>query len=79
MTVHAIQSPDTSPLIQAVHDAQARALNALERVRSAAWDAGLKGNTSHAEEDFEDGIAHECTAAVADLVKLALGVAEVAS
>ena len=58
-------------------EAQERVFDALRRVRAAAWDAGSKGNYSHAAEDNEENIAHEVTAAIADLVKLALGVSEV--
>ena len=79
MTTHTHSVHTGAAVIHPALAAQDRAFDALRRVRAAAWDAGSKGNYSHAAEDNEENIAHEVTAAIADLVKLALGVAEVAS
>lgn len=59
-----------------VFAAQFRASQALEAVRAAAWDAGHRDDS---ESEREARFAADVTAAVADLVHLALGVEEVAS
>ena len=46
---------------------------AVDTLRTMAWDNGISGNTSHAAEDAEENAAHKVSALVAELVVLTLG------
>ena len=79
MSTHT-QSAESAAVIQhPALDLQARIFAGVENLRGLAWDNGVLGNFSHAAEDAEEDAAHKVTALVAELVALALGVAEVAA
>jgi hypothetical protein len=54
-----------------VHSTAEKARAALHRTRTAAWNAGNRGGI---ESDAESVAAAEVTAALAELVALALGI-----
>ena len=73
MTVHIMQSPDTSGLIHPALVLQEQIRAAVDNLRSLAWDNGITGNTSHAAEDAEENASHRVSALVVELVALAAG------
>ena len=73
MTVHIMQSPDTSSVIHPALVLQEQIRAAVDTLRSLAWDNGITGNTSHAAEDAEENASHKVSALVVELVALAAG------
>jgi hypothetical protein len=72
MTTHTKEARTPSVIhAERVRAAQFRAERALDATRGAAWDAGNRRDTDSTREDSH---AREVTAAVAELVALALGV-----
>jgi len=74
MSITPAQSPTPPAVIhrnERIHAAQYRAEKALDTVRSSAWSAGAASRWECAREERA---AHDLTAALADLVALALGV-----
>ena len=73
------QSVTPAAVIHPALDLQDRIFASLEALRDLTNKHVETHNMSHAAEDAEANAAHKVTALVAQLVALALGVAEVAS
>jgi hypothetical protein len=78
MTTHATQSVEPAPVIHPALKLQEQIREAVDNLRSLAWDNGITGNTSHAAEDAEENASHRVSSLVVELVALAAGL-EVAS
>jgi hypothetical protein len=78
MTDTHTQSAPSAALIHPALKLQEQIREAVDALRSLAWDNGITGNTSHAAEDAEENASHRVSTLVVELVALAAGL-EVAS
>ena len=79
MDVHTTQSAEPASVIHPALNLQEQIREAVDTLRSLAWDNGITGNTSHTAEDAEENAAHKVMSLVIELGALALGLDEVAA